>query len=118
MAMLDVKGSIKNLSSTTESHFDYVQKQESFTRAFPIHFELAYSDFRVIEMALQLTGEQNHALLAQFAAAYEDVYQYEDAYASGGLEGFNRQFGNKIDDYKQAKDNLLAIIQKINQLQP
>ncbi|MCY9807387.1 hypothetical protein OXT66_07555 [Lentilactobacillus senioris] len=116
--MLDVKGSINNLKTTTEEHFKYIQQQRSFTRAFPIHFELAYTDFRVIEVALQLTSEQNHALLASFAAAYESVYQYEDAYATGGLEGFNNQFADKLTDYQRAKDNFLAIIEQITKLQP
>ncbi len=118
MTMLDVKGSINNLTTTTEQHFNYIQQQRSFTRAFPIHFELAYTDFRVIEVALQLTGEQNHALLASFAAAYEAVYQYEDAYATGGLEGFNDKFANNLNDYRQAKAKLLTIIDEINKLQP
>ncbi|PWF99700.1 hypothetical protein [Levilactobacillus bambusae] len=116
--MLDVKGSIKNLSSTTENHYKIIQNQEPFTRAFPIHFELAYTDFRTIEMALQMTGDQNHSLLVQFSAAYEAVYQYENAYATGGLDGFNEQFGNQIPEYEQAKNQLLTLINQISQLQP
>ena len=118
MTMLDVKGSINNLITTTKDHFNYIKQQKSFTRAFPIHFELAYTDFRVIQVALQLTGEQNHALLASFAAAYKAVYQYENAYATGGLDGFNHQFAGKLADYEQSTNYLLEVIEQISKLQP
>ncbi|MBT9671627.1 hypothetical protein GPK34_06245 [Secundilactobacillus kimchicus] len=111
--MLDVKGSIDNLSTTVTRHFAHIKNQHEFIRAWAVQFELAYTDFRVIEMALQLSGDAQHPLLAEFAAAYDAVYKYEYAFAGGGLEGFNQQFGNQIDDYEKAKDHLLEVIEKV-----
>ncbi len=115
--MLDVKGSIQNLKTITQEHFDDIQQQQSFTRAFPIHFELAYTDFRMIQLALQLSGELNHSLLVKFTAAYAAVYAYEEAYATEGLPGFNAKFANQLNTYQEAKDQLLAVIAQIETLQ-
>lgn len=116
--MLDVKKSIENLNWTVEHHFLHIQNQHEFMRAWAVQFELAYTDFRVIEMALQLSGDENHELLRQFATAYEAVYNYEYAFAAGGLDGFNKQFGDQINDYEKAKDNLLSLLQEITKRQP
>lgn len=116
MAMLDVKGSIQNLQTTVQNHYNYIKDQKQFTRAFPIEFELAYTDFRAIQMSLQLGGEQNHPLLAQFAATYEDVYKYEYAYATTNLEGFNQQFGNNMSDYESSVNTLETQLQQIEKL--
>lgn len=84
-------------------------------RAWAIQFELAYTDFRVVEMALQLDGK-HHDLLAAFAAAYEKVYDYEYAFVAGGLEGFNEKYGNQIEDYRTAANDFLKLIDQIRDI--
>lgn len=116
--MLDIKKSYENLANTVEHHYQHIKNQHEFMRSVAIQFELAYTDFRVIEMALQLDGEQNHDLLRHFASAYEMVFQYENAFVSGGLEGFNTKFGNQLHDYELAKNHLLSVMTKIAKLQP
>ncbi|WDF81929.1 hypothetical protein PQ472_08330 [Lacticaseibacillus pabuli] len=116
--MLDVKDSVKRLSWTVEHHFLHIQNQHPFMRAWAVQFELAYTDFRTIQMALQLAGESFHPLLAEFAKAYEDVYAYEYEFAANGLDGFNAKFGDKIDDYQQKEETLLKVIAKIDATQP
>lgn len=115
--MLDVKGAIENLRSTSEHHYAHIENQHEFMRAWAIQFELSYTDFRVIELAVQMSGEAQHPLLARFAAAYEDVYQYEYAFVAGGLDGFNEKFGDKIPDYEKAKDTLVSVLQEISALE-
>lgn len=83
--MLDVKKSLDRLTWNTQHHFAHIEAQHDFMRAWAIQFELAYTDFRVVEMALQLDGS-HHDLLAAFAAAYEKVYDYEYAFVAGGLK--------------------------------
>ena len=61
--MLDVKDSVNRLAWTTEHHFLHIQARHDFMRAWAVQFEMAYTDFRVIQMALQLGGEQYHDLL-------------------------------------------------------
>lgn len=114
--MLDVKGSINNLTDTVEKHFQSIKSQQPFERIWAVQFELAYTDFRVIQMALQMAGDNHHALLVQFTSDYHAVYNYEVAYASGGLAGFNQQFGNQIEQYQAAKDQLIATIKKISSI--
>lgn len=89
--MLDVIGSIKNLQETTEHHFLHIKNQHDFIRIWAIQFEIAYTDFRVIQLALQLANEGS--LLSEFTQAYQAVYQFEYAFAEGGLPVFNQQFG-------------------------
>nr|WP_225350788.1 hypothetical protein [Lacticaseibacillus camelliae] len=52
--MLDVKNSIDNLEWTTTHHLAHIQNQHPFMRRWAVQFELAYTDFRVIQMALQM----------------------------------------------------------------
>jgi hypothetical protein len=110
--MLDVKKSLDRLTWNTQHHFAHIEAQHEFMRAWAIQFELAYTDFRVVEMALQLDGS-HHDLLAAFAAAYEKVYDYEYAFVAGGLEGFNEQYGDKIADYKAAADDFLKLVDQV-----
>ncbi len=112
--MMDVTDSIKRLQWTVEHHFLHIQAQHDFMRAWAIQFELAYTDFRVIQMALQLSGEAQHALLHEFAQAYDDVYQYEYAFVAGGLAGFNAKFGDHMEDYAQAESKLLAVLDQVD----
>ncbi|KRM76605.1 glycoside hydrolase domain-containing protein [Secundilactobacillus collinoides] len=112
--MLDVKNSIERLSWTVEHHFLHIQAQHDFMRAWAIQFELAYTDFRVIQMALQLSGDEHHELLAKFSAAYEKVFNYEYAFVAGGLEGFNEKYGQELDQYEQAEKETLALIDEIS----
>jgi hypothetical protein len=111
---MDVTDSIKRLRWTVEHHFLHIQAQHEFMRAWAIQFELAYTDFRVVQMALQLSGEAQHPLLREFSQAYEDVYQYEYQFVEGGLAGFNAKFGDHIADYQQAQTKLLAIIDQVD----
>ncbi|WP_462400645.1 hypothetical protein [Lacticaseibacillus pantheris] len=114
--MMDVTDSIKRLRWTVEHHFLHIQAQHDFMRAWAIQFELAYTDFRVIQMALQLSGEEQHPLLGEFAKAYDDVYQYEYAFVAGGLAGFNDKFGDHMDEYQQAESKMLELIDRVDAL--
>lgn len=114
--MLDVLGTINNLRWTTEHHFLHIKNQHEFMRIWAVQFELAYTDFRVIQMALQL--DKQTALLQRFTKAYDAVYQYEYEFVKGGLEGFNQQFGNQIEAYGDAQQRLLAILDELLQQQP
>ncbi|MCI1986898.1 MAG: hypothetical protein LKJ69_00445 [Lactobacillus sp.] len=108
--MLDVKDSLNRLAWTTEHHFLHIQAQHDFMRAWAIQFELAYTDMRMIQLALQLANDPR---LKQFTAAYEAVYPFEYAFVAGGLAGFNGQFGDKLDDYHTAAQTLLDLIKTI-----
>ncbi len=114
--MLDIQGALKNLQSTVTRHFLHIQNQHPFMRAWAVQFELAYTDFRVVQLALQLAEET--ALLQEFTGAYDKVYQYESAFAFDGLEGFNAKYAADMDNYEKAKDDLLAVIDRIFKLQP
>lgn len=114
--MLDVLGSIKNLTWNTEHHFLHLKNQHEFTRIWAVQFELGYTDFRTIQLALQLA--QQTELLEQFTKAYDTVYRYEYSFVKGGLEGFNQDFGDQLNQYDQAHQALLTILQKITELQP
>lgn len=114
--MLDVKKSLDRLTWNTQHHFAHIEAQHDFMRAWAIQFELAYTDFRVIQMALQLSGDEHHELLAKFSAAYEKVFNYEYAFVAGGLEGFNEKYGQELDQYEQAEKETLALIDEISAL--
>lgn len=85
-------------------------------RIWAVQFELAYTDFRVIQMALQLDSQTE--LLQRFTKTYDAVYQYEYAFVKDGLEGFNQQFGDQVDQYETAQQQLLAILAELMQQQP
>lgn len=114
--MLDVIGSIKNLQETTERHFLHIKNQHDFIRIWAIQFEIAYTDFRVIQMALQLANEGT--LLSEFTQAYQAVYQFEYAFAEGGLPVFNQQFGKQMSEYEHVKNHLRDVLERIRQQQP
>lgn len=114
--MLDVIGAVKNLQWTTEHHYLHIKNQHDFMRAWAVQFELAYTDFRIIQMALQLDGQMD--LLQRFTKAYDAVYQYEYVFVKGGLAEFNQEFGDQIDDYEAAQQNLLAILAELMTQQP
>ncbi|OJG42555.1 hypothetical protein RV02_GL003561 [Enterococcus gilvus] len=114
--MLDVLGAIKNLQWTAEHHFLHIKNQHDFIRIWAIQFELAYTDFRVIQLALQLDAQTE--LLQQFTKAYDAVYRYEYAFAKGGLEGFNQEFGDQMGTYEEAHDNFLTVLAALAKLQP
>lgn len=115
--MLDIQGSLKNLAWTVEHHFLHIKNQHEFMRAWAVQFELAYTDFRVTQMALQLAGNQMD-LLKDFTTQYDVVYQYEMAFASNGLAGFNEKFGDQLPQYEQAQQALRKTIDQILSLQP
>lgn len=114
--MIDVENSIKNLAWTVEHHYQHILNQHEFMRRIAVQFELSYTDFRVIQLALQLSGEKNHQLLADFSSAYEQVYKYESVFSMDGLEAFNEEYGNEIDEYRIQKDNVLRYLEEIKKL--
>ncbi|MFD1431076.1 hypothetical protein [Lacticaseibacillus mingshuiensis] len=109
--MLDVQSSLANLQWTVDHHFLHIQNQHPFMRAWAVQFELAYTDFRVIQLALQLAGE--HDLLAQFTKIYDQLYTFEYAFAADGLEGFNAKFGDQLTTYADTVKAFDAIIPTI-----
>ncbi|MDR1087688.1 MAG: hypothetical protein LBL23_00095 [Coriobacteriales bacterium] len=115
-SMLDVRGSIANLKWNTEHHYLHIKNQHDFVRIWAIQFELGYSDFRTVQMALQLTGRSE--MLKDFTKAYDAVYRYEYAFVQGGLEGFNQQFGTEIDAYDKAHQSFLAVLDELSKTQP
>lgn len=114
--MLKIEDSIVRLAWNTEHHFLHIQAQHEFMRAWAIQFELGYTDLRVIQMALQLANPAQPELLSKLNEVYEQVYQYEYAFVAGGLDGFNAQFGDQIDDYEQAEKRLLTVLNQVKSL--
>ncbi|GEP23885.1 hypothetical protein [Lentilactobacillus diolivorans] len=114
--MLDIVKALDRLTWNTQHHFAHIEAQHDFIRAWAIQFEMGYTDFRVVQMALQLDGN-HHDLLAKFTAAYDDVYNYEYAFVAGGLEGVNEKYGDKIEDYRAASDKLLGLIDQVRELE-
>ncbi|WP_125980497.1 hypothetical protein [Loigolactobacillus iwatensis] len=114
--MLDVIDSINRLSWTVEHHYTHIEAQHPFMRAFAVQFELAYTDFRVIQMALQLVGDQ-HSLLVAFTAVYDQVYKFDYEFAANGPEAFKEKYAGQLSVYQTAKDELLGRLEQIKQLQ-
>lgn len=114
--MLDVLGAINNLTWTTEHHFLHIKNRHEFMRIWAVQFELAYTDFRVIQIALQLAAQTE--LLQRFTQAYDAVYRYEYAFVKGGLAEFEQAFGDQMGNYDQAKQNLLSILAELTTQQP
>ncbi|MDR0899842.1 MAG: hypothetical protein LBM27_05750 [Lactobacillaceae bacterium] len=105
-----VAKSVERLQWNTEHHFLHIKAQHDFIRQWAVQFELGYSDARLIQAYLETEKPE---LWDEFTNAYEDVYQYEYAFVAGGLEGFNSQFGDKIDDYDKAHTAFLNVLTKI-----
>lgn len=114
--MLDVKNSIDNLEWTTTHHLAHIQNQHPFMRRWAVQFELAYTDFRVIQLALQLDS-QYPELLADFSKTYEDIHNFEFAFAGDGLDGFNQQFGDQINVYASQVDHFEDLIDQLRDLE-
>ncbi len=68
-------------------------------------------------MSLKLSGAVQNPLLGEFLVAYKKVYQYEYAFAAGGLDGFNQQFGDQIEEYEAAQDDLIDVLERIKQIE-
>ncbi len=115
--MLDVKNSLANVGNTVQHHYLHIKNQHPFMRAWAVQFEVAYTDFRIVQVAIQLSGAENHDLLRDFSLTYEAIYKYEYAFAAGGLEGFNDQFGNEIDDYGKLVDKFAGLVDQVTALQ-
>lgn len=115
--MLDVINSVESLTTTVTRHFLHIKNQHAFIRAWAVQFELAYTDFRVIQMALQLAGPDHHDLLVRFTHAYEAVYAYEYSFAAGGLEGFAQDHGTDVTDYEARVATLTEILSEIHEEQ-
>ncbi|GAY72004.1 hypothetical protein NBRC111893_150 [Lentilactobacillus kosonis] len=45
------------------------------------------------------------------------MYAYESVFAMRGLDEFNSEFPNSIDDYKQKVDHFNEVLDKIKDLQ-
>lgn len=114
--MLDVIGSIKNLEWNTEHHFQHIKQHHEFIRIWAIQFELGYTDFRTIQLALQLDG--NRADLLEFTTKYNEVYKYEYSFVKGGLEGFIEEFGDQIDAYDTAHREFADVLTRLETLVP
>ena len=114
--MLDVKDSLANLTWTTTHHLAHIQNRHPFMRRWAVQFDLAYTDFRVIQIALQLEGH-HHDLLADFAQTYEAIHRYEFAFAGEGLEGFDQQYGDQLPDYAAQVDHFEDLVAQIRDLQ-
>lgn len=115
--MLDITDSINKLSWTIEHHHAHILNKHDFMRAWAVQFELAYTDFRTIQMALQLSGDENKKLLQDFTAAYDEVYKYEYEFAAKGLDGFYEKYANDLADYTDAKDKALELLKEISKVQ-
>ena len=105
---IDIKDSVENLKWNTEHHYLHIEQQHEFIRAIAVQFELGYSDYRTIQLALYL--EHKDDLLNMFTKAYKDFYEYESVFAMRGLEEFNHQFSYKMADFRQVKDQLLNVL--------
>lgn len=110
--MLDVSDSLDQLAWTTEHHYRHIAAQHDFMRAWAVQFELAYTDFRTIQLALQLAQDQ-HDLLVRFTGVYDTVYQYEYEFAANGLAAFNAKYGDQLEPYRLAAEHLSQIIGEI-----
>lgn len=110
--MLDVSDSLDRLAWTTEHHYRHIAAQHDFMRAWAVQFELAYTDFRTIQLALQLAQDQ-HDLLVRFIGVYDTVYQYEYEFAANGLAAFNAKYGDQLEPYRLAAEHLSQIIGEI-----
>lgn len=115
--MIDVKNSLERLAWNTEHHYAHIEAQHDFMRAWAVQFELGYTDFRVIQMALQLAGANYHNLLVRFTATYDKVYEYEYEFAARGLASFLSKFGGQMEAYKEQKDQLLELLEEVKKLQ-
>lgn len=115
--MLDVKDSLVKLQWTVEHHFLHIKNQHPFMRAWAIQYELAYTDFRVIQLALQLAGEDRHQLLADFTTSYDKLHDYEGAFANDGLEGFQAKYGDQLADYAAEVERFGGLLKQVQALQ-
>ncbi|WP_179394803.1 hypothetical protein [Lacticaseibacillus absianus] len=110
---LDVAQSIANLKWTVDHHFLHIRDHSPFARAIAVQFELAYTDFRVIEMSLQLRGPETHAVLVDFAQTYTAVQRYEWPFIAGGPEEYYAQHGADFSDYQQQVTHLDDLLDTI-----
>ena len=115
--MIDVKNSLDKLQWTAEHHYLHIIAKHDFMRAWAVQFELAYTDFRTIQLALQLSGKQ-HETLVKFTDAYDRLYVFEYEFAANGLDAFYSKFTTQDDlnNYEKAKNDLLAQILVIKEL--
>lgn len=113
--MLDVSDSLNRLAWTTEHHYRHIAAQHDFIRAWAVQFELSYTDFRVVQMALQLAQDQ-HELLVRFTGVYDTIYQYEYEFAANGLAAFNAKYGTQMATYRVATENSLELIKETQAL--
>ncbi|HAT55552.1 MAG TPA: hypothetical protein DCW31_10025 [Lactobacillus sp.] len=111
--MIDIQDSAQQLQKTVNDHFEYIQAGHDFARAFAIQFELTYTDFRMIELGLQLDGKGQATLLNSFKTAYQAVYRFEAPFAFGGLEEFDKQCRDMMVDYELAVKQLNKVLQQV-----
>lgn len=109
--MMNIKSAVENLQWNAEHHYAHIEAKHDFIRAIAVQFELGYTDFRFIQTAL-LSANMDDKYRA-FTEAYEDFYQYESFFAMRGLEEYQMKYGDKLSDFRQAKDNLLKILETL-----
>ncbi|WP_225049109.1 hypothetical protein [Lacticaseibacillus kribbianus] len=97
---LDRTSALNNQQWTVAHHFDHIRQGHPFARQIAVQYELAHTDFRVLQLILQLEGQP--ALYADFTAAYEKVQAFEWPFIAGGPEAFSARFGTRLADYHQA----------------
>ncbi|MYV06121.1 MULTISPECIES: hypothetical protein [Furfurilactobacillus] len=114
--MVDVQDSVNRLMATANDHFTYIQAGHDFIRAWAIQFELAYTDYRTIDLALQFDGTDSNKLRKDFVSAYQAVYRFEYPFAVGGLEQFDEQCENQMPDYEVAVNQLDEVLEKVRQV--
>ena len=110
--MMNIKSAVENLQWNAEHHYAHIEAEHDFIRAIAVQFELGYTDFRFIQTAL-LSADLNEKY-KEFTAAYEDFYQYESLFAMRGLEEYQLKYGDKLSEFRQAKDNLLKVLETLN----
>ncbi|WP_262316671.1 hypothetical protein [Lacticaseibacillus parakribbianus] len=108
---LEITSSLQNLQRTVNHHFRHIQAAHPFARPIAVQYELAYTDYRVVQLALQL-GEQP-ALNAELTAAYEAVQAFEWPFIAGGPAEFAAQHGEAPAGYAQAVATFDAVCARV-----
>ncbi|WP_461225954.1 hypothetical protein [Lacticaseibacillus suihuaensis] len=104
---LEIASSLQNLQWTVDHHLRHIQANHPFARPIAVQYELAYTDYRVVQIALQLGGQP--ALNAALTAAYQAVQAYEWPFIAGGPAEFAAQHGEDATGYREAVDTFDAV---------
>ncbi|WP_125704913.1 hypothetical protein [Lacticaseibacillus daqingensis] len=112
----DVTPALANLQWTVDHHFLHIQNHSPFARAIAVQFELAYTDMRIVELALQLRDPVPVDLLSAFRTTYAAIRNYEWPFIAGGPEEYYAQHGADFSDYQQQVTEFDALIAQISAL--